>query len=150
MERGLCPRVVFVALLLMVAVAASLWAAPGPGHALASSTRQFAPEDNTYLNCWEPNRPQYGKSWLMLREDNCLRPVLKFDVSSINGTTIGSAWLWLYVPVVNDTSNQKLPCQFAAYCVLKDWNEATVTWKNPGTPPAAKARATVAACTVER
>lgn len=131
MERGLCPRVVFVALLLMVAVAASLWAAPGPGHALASSTVRFRPDDDTYLDYFHENSPHGGLSWLMLREDKLLRPVLEFDVSSINGTIIRSARLWLYVPVVDDPSSQKLPCQFAAYCVLKDWNEATATWNYP-------------------
>ncbi len=135
MERGLRPRIIFVAVLLMAVVAASVWTAPGPGRALASSTAQFAPEDDTYLDYYHPDRPENDQSWLMLREDKWLRPVLRFDVSSINGTIIRSARLWLYVPMVGDPSNQKLPCQFAAYCVRRDWSEGSATWNYPWEVP---------------
>ena len=136
MEQSLSPRTALVGLLLAAIMGGLSWTAPGPARSLATSSVQFVPEDDTYLNYEQRSRPQYDQTWLMLKEDNWKRPILRFDVSGINGTIIRSAQLSLYVvPGVNDTSKQKLPCQFAAFCVKKDWNEETATWDTPWDSP---------------
>ena len=113
----------------------TLWALQVQGRPAAAGSNPglYPLVADTYIDRDQPNAPHYYENtWLMLAEDSRVLPLLRFDVSSINGALVRRAQLHLYViPDPYNTSQFKLPCQFAAYCVLKDWNEQTATWNSP-------------------
>ncbi len=127
-----------IALPLSVALLAVLWVLPASGQpsAAGSGPGLYPLVADTYIDLSQPNAPHsLANTWLMFREDNHILPLLRFDVSGIRGAIVRRALLHLYViPDPADPGSFRLPCQFAAYCVLTDWDE-DATWNSPWRVP---------------
>jgi len=125
--------------LLTGVLVVALWALPARGRpaAAGSNPGPYPLVADTYIDMAQPNAPHYyGNTWLMLREDNHLLPLLRFDVSSISGALVRRALLHVYViPDPGQPGSFKLPCQLAAYCLLRDWSDQTATWNFPWAVP---------------
>jgi hypothetical protein len=120
--------------LLGLASLSLLWlgSASRPAAATSTALDTFLCVGDTYIDLQQPGTPHNDGTWLMYREDDHLLPLLKFDVSRLQGASIRHATLKLYaVPDIDDTSQYKTPCWFAAYCVLKDWDAQSATWSHP-------------------
>ncbi len=130
--RDKVPKASWFALTLCLAVAAALvCSSPGRGQeSSAQGWQRFEVSADTYIDFYQPYRPHHFETtWLMLRADNKLVPLLRFDVSLIpSGSNVTMARLHLFVPSGQDSTTFRAPCKFAAFCIRRDWNPEQANW----------------------
>jgi len=131
MRKAPVPALVLAVTVLVLGVALLLAASvrPTPARATDLYYRSFDVVEDAYLDLFDPGAAHGSQSWLMFREDNLMVPLLKFDVSAIQpGSNIVVAYLALFIPSGQDSSNYREPCRFAAYCVKRAWSASGATW----------------------
>jgi hypothetical protein len=130
--RGKLPKASWFVLNLCLALVAALFCgSPGRGQeSKAQAWRRFEVTADTYIDFYQPYRPHHFETtWLMLRADNKLVPLLRFDVSLIPpGSNVTMARLHLFVPAGQDSDAFRAPCKFAAHCMKRDWNAEEANW----------------------
>jgi len=121
----------FIVTLGLASAMALVWVLPGLGQeTVAQDWRRFQVSANTYIDFYQPYIPHHFETtWLLLRADNKIVPLLRFDVSSIPpGSSVTFARLHLYAPLGQDPDTFRAPCKFAAYCMKRAWSPEEATW----------------------
>lgn len=88
---------------------------------------------DTYLYQWYPTPPYGPEGRLMVRANDVMRSLLRFDVSTIPETmTVTDATLHLYCDD-GDRTHDSHSISIEIYGVLAGWDEDSATWNQPAT-----------------